>query len=319
MKKSALINLTVVAASIGAMQAAQAQSYPNHPIRIVTGGVGGGADFAARLIAQGLTASLGQQVVVDNRPNGVIPGEIVSKAAPDGYTLLVAGSSLWLGPLLRQAPYDTVRDFLPITLATASPTILVVHPALPAHSLKELIALAKARPGQLNYASAATGSSTHLAMELFKSMAGVNIVRVPYKGGAQAISDLIGGQVQLTFATGGEASPHIKSGKLRALAITTTQPSALVPGVPPMTAAGVPGYECITMLGAFAPAATPSAIIVRLNQEIVRFLGSPDYKERLFRTGVEAVGSTPEEFGIKIKSEIARMGKVIKDAGIREE
>ena len=298
---------------------ADAQDYPSKAVRVVTGGVGGGADFAARLIAQGITSGLGQQVVVDNRPNGVIPGQIVSRAAADGYTLLVAGSSLWIGPLLGDAPYDPVRDFSPVTLATVSPTILVAYPGLAAKSASELIGYARAHPGELNYFSAATGSSTHLAMELFNSMAKISIVRVPYKNGAQGLADLMSGQVQLTFATAGAAGPHMKSGKLKALGITSAQPSIVVPGVPPIATSGLPGYESITMLGVFAPAKTPAALIARLNREIAAFLTSPESGQKMLSAGVEAVGSSPQEFALKIRSEMTRMGKVIEDANIRAE
>ena len=295
------------------------QDYPNKPIRIVTGGIGGGADYVARLIAQGITGGMGQQVVVDNRPNGVMPGQIVSRAPADGYTLLVAGSSLWIGPLMGSAPYDPIKDFSPVILATIAPTILVSYPPLPVKSARELIVLAKAKPGELNYFSAATGSSTHLAMELFTAMAGVNIVRVPYKSGAQGLVDLMSGQVQLTFATAGAAGPHIKSGKLRALAITSAKPSVLVPGVPPVATSGLPDYESITMLGVLAPVNTPAMLVTRLNNEIARFLGNRESSLKLLNAGVEAVNSSPEEFALKIKSEMVRMGKVIKDAGIRAE
>jgi tripartite-type tricarboxylate transporter receptor subunit TctC len=294
------------------------QNYPNKPIRIVASAAGGSGDFAARLIAQGLSGVLSQQVVVDNR-GGVIPGEIVSKAPPDGYTLLIDAASFWIGPLLQETPYDPVKDFAPVTLTDSAPNVLVVNPSLPVKSVKELIALAKARPGELNYGSSSTGSTPHLAAELFNMMAGVKIVRVPFKGSGPAVISLLGGQVQLMFATAGSVAPHVKSGRLRALAVASLQPSALAPGLPTIAASGVPGYEAVAFEGMFAPAKTPVAIIDRLNQEIVRVLNRAEVKERFFNAGVETVGSTPEEFAAAIKSNVAKWGKLIKDAGIRDE
>lgn len=297
---------------------ASGQSYPSKPVRIVTSGLGGGADFAARLIAQGISGPLGQQVVVDNRASGVIPGETVAKAPPDGYTLLLYGSATWLTPLMRDhASYDAVRDLAPVTLVGGAPNVLVTHPALPVKSVKELIALAKARPGDLNYSSGGTGSSSHLAAELFKHIAGVDIVRVSYKSGAQETNDLIAGQVQMTFSTPASVMQHVKSGRLKPLAVTSLQPSTLVSGLPTI-ASTLPGYESISIHGMFAPAKTPETIIRRLHQEIVRFLNTAEAKEKFFNVGVEVVGSTPEELAAKVKTDMARMGKVIRDAGIRE-
>ncbi len=298
---------------------ASGQTYPNKPIRIVTIEPGGGGDLAARLIAQGLSGSLGQQVLVDNRGGGVIAIEIVAKAPPDGYTLLLYGGTLWIGPLLQNVSWDPVRDFSPITLAVTFPNIVAVHPSLPVKSVRELIALAQARPGELNYSSGSIGASTHLAAELFKSMAGVNIVRVPYKGGGPATIALVTGEVHLMFATVGLVTPHVKSGRLRALAVTTAQPSALAPGLPTVAASGVPGYESRSILGIFARARTPEVIINRLNQEIVRVLNRAEVKQRLFGSGVETVGSSPEESAATMKAETAKWGKVIKEAGIRVE
>ncbi len=294
------------------------QAYPTKVIRIVTSAPGGGSDVLSRLIAPGLTESLGQQVIVDNR--GSIAPEIVAKTPPDGYTVLVSGSPLWVLPLLRaHTPWDAVKDFAPITLAVSSPSILVVHPSLPVKSVKELIALAKARPGELNYASGTPGATPHLAAELFKVMAGVNIVRVGYKGTGPGILGVMSGQVELMFPNAGSAMPHVKSGRLRALAVCNAQPSALVPGLPTVAAAGLPGYETASPQAVLAPAKTPATLINRLHQEIVRVLNSADVKERLFNSGGEAVGSSPEEFAAKMKSDIARIGKLIKDAGIRVE
>jgi len=295
------------------------QDYPIKPIRIVSGELGGNVDFNARLIEPALTSALGQQVIVDNRPTGIIVGDIVAKAPPDGYTLLVAGGILWIGALLQKVPYDPVIDFSPISLTTSSPTVLVVHPLVAANSVKELIALAKSKPGELNYGSAGPGSAPHLAAELFKAMAGVNIVRISYRGAGPALNDLLGGQVQLMFSPASPAMPHVKSGRLRALAVTSLQPSALLPGVPTVASSGVPGYESSTIVGILAPAKTPDAIINRLNQAIVRSLNTPDVKQKSLNAGMEVVGSTPEQFAATMKSEMARLGKVIKDTGIRAE
>jgi len=296
-----------------------AQDYPTKPVRIVTGSVGGGNDQIARQIAQGVSGPLGQPVIVENRPSGVIPGDMVAKASPDGYTLLVTSAILWIGPLMQKSPYDPVKDFAPITLLATTPNVLVVHPSLPAKSVGELIAAAKAKQGALNYASAGAGGSTHLAAELFKSMAGVDIVKISYRGAGPAIVDLLGGQVHLMFATAGSVTPHIKSGKVRALAVTSAQPSVLVPGLPTIAASGVPGYVSASPYGMFATAGTPGAIIRRLNKEVVGVISTPEIRERFLNLGVEVVGSSPEQLASTVKSEMARMGKVIKDAGIRLE
>lgn len=298
-----------------------AQSYPNKPIHVIAPATGGGADLAARLIAQGITGPLGQPVVVENRPGGAILGQIVSKAQPDGYTLLLTGNTLWLLPLLQNnVPFDPVNDFAPISLIASAPLLLIVHPSVPANSVQELIALARAGPGKLNYAAAFTGSQNHLAGELFKTMASINIVAIPYKGLALALNDLMGGHVQLMFATPAAARPHVKSGRLRALAVTSAKPSALFPGMPTVGAAGLPGYESEgALIGMFAPTKTPEAIITRLNQEIVRVLNMPDVKEKFLNSGVEAVGGSPEEFAMTMKSDMAKWGKLIRDLGIRAE
>lgn len=294
------------------------QNYPTRPIRVITAGVGGGNDVSARLVAQGLSASIGQQVIVENRASGIITAEAVAKAAPDGYTVLVYGSTIWTTPLLQSTPYDPVRDFAPITMVASSPHVIVVHPSLPVKTVKELIALAKAKPGQLNDASLGTGTSTHLGAELFKSMAGVNIVRIPYKAAASQIGDLLGGQVQLTFSTTGAAMPLVKVGRLRALAVTSSKPSAMTPGLPTV-AVTVPGFESGAIYVMFAPAKTPAAIINRLNQETVRFLNQPEVKEKFFNGAMDVVASTPDELETKMKTEMSRLGKLIKDQGIRAE
>lgn len=302
--------------------AAFGQSYPVKPVRIVTAEPGGGNDFAARVLAQGLTRSLGQQVIVDNRggAGGAIAAEVAAKAPPDGYTLLLYAGNIWTIPLLRKnVPYDFVADFAPVTWIARSPNTVVVHPSLPVNSVRDLIALAKARPGQLNYASGGTGSATQLSVELFKSMAGVDIVRVPYKGNGPALNDLVAGQVQVMFPTAATVAPHLSSGRLKALAVTSAEPSALAPGLPTVASSGLPGYESISIYGLFAPSRTPAAIIRLVNHESAQYLRTPEVKERFFKAGVETVGSSPEEFAAVIKADMVKMARIIKDAGIREE
>ena len=292
------------------------------PVRLVTAEAGGGNDFIARAIVRGIGDSLGQQLIVDNRggAGGIIAAEIVARAAPDGYTLLVYAGNIWTIPLMKKSvPYNVGRDFAPLTWAARSPSTVVVHPSLPVKSIADLIALSRSKPGQLNYGSGGSGSSAHLAVELFKSMAKVNIVRVSYRGNAPAINDLIAGQIQLMFATAGAVAPHAGSGRLRALAVTSAQPTPLAPGLPTVASAGLPGYESLSIYGVFAPAKTPAAIVQQLNREMVRALNRPDIKDLFLAAGVEAVGSTPEDFAAAIKADTARLSKVISDAGIRAE
>ncbi len=296
------------------------QGYPAKPIRVLTTGLGGSTDLAARTVAQGLTDSAGWAVVVDNRGSTIVSSDMVSKAPPDGYTILVITDGLWRGPLFQKMPFDPVKDFAPITLVSRSPNILVVHPALPVRSVKELIALAKARPGELNYGAGAIGASTHLSSELFKVMAGVDIVHVPYRSTGGAVVPLISGQLQLMFGTTGTVTTHIKSGKLRALAISTAQPSALAPGLPTVAVAGnLPGFESAATAGVFVPAGTSPAIVKRLNEEIGRALVRPEVKERFANQGVEIVGGTPQETAAFVKSDMATTARIIKEAGIRVE
>ncbi len=301
---------------------ASGQDYPSKPIRIVTGGAGGGNDIIARLIAQGLTGTLGQHVIVDNRASGTIPGEVVSKAQPDGYTLVLGGRSFWIAPLLvsGKMPYDPVKDFSPITIPVSTANILAVHPLLPVKSVKELIALAKARPGELNYGASGMGSSPHLAAELFKAMAAVDIVRINYRAMGAVYIDLMTGQVQVAFGSATSVTPHITAGRLKALGVTSAQPSALAPGVPTVAASGLPGYEFVSPFVILAPARTPAPILNRLHQEIVLVLNDAGVKEKLLNGRIgEVVGSTPEQLAAMLKSEMAKWGKLIKDAGIRSE
>ena len=295
---------------------ALAEDYPAKPVRLITSDVGGAGDFVSRNLAPGLATALGQQIVIENRP--AYAAELVARAAPDGYTLLLYGPTVWITPLVRKSGWEPLKDFAPIGLTVRAPNLLVVTPTLPIKSVKDLVSLARARPGELNFASSETGSSTHLAAELFKYMAGVNIVRINYKGPAMAITDIITGRVQLMFLVASSVKPHIQSGKLRVLATTTEKPTSLFPGVPTV-AEFVPGYESAAQFGFFAPAQTPVAIVNRLSQETVRFLNLPEIRERYFNLGMEVVTNSPLQFGVMLKNETDKWTKVIKAAGIREE
>ena len=293
------------------------QSYPEKPTRVYSPQVGTSPDVVLRLIAEAVAGNLGQRMIVESR--GIIGVEVAAQALPDGYTLLHYSNVLWLMPLFRDnVRWDPVRDFSPITQTLTSPNVLVVHPSVPVSTAKELIAFAKARPGQLNYGSSSTGAGNHVAAELFKAMAGVDIARISYKGAGTAVIDLLAGQLHLMFPAAGSVMPHVKSGKLRALAVTSAKPSALVPGLPPLAASGLPAYESSSVAGLFAPAGTPEAIINRVNQEVVRVLNRTEIKKRLFTAGIEAIGSSPAELAGTIKSEMGTMEKVIKVAGLRE-
>lgn len=302
---------------LGAASPLAAQEYPAKPVRIVTGLAGGAADVFARLLGQGLPAQLGQPIVIDNRGGGLIPGDVIAKAPPDGYNLLLTGGNLWITALLQEAPYDAERDFAPISELVRTATILAVSSSLPATSVKELIALAKARPGVLNYSAGQIGGAAHLAGELFKNMAGVNIVHVPFKGNPQQITALLAGEVQLTFADVGLLLPHAKAGRIRALAVTTPQPSAMAPGLPTVAASGLPGYTSGAVYGLWAPAKTARPIIERLNVETVKLLRTNDAKQKLFAAGADVVASTPEEFAATIRADIAMWGKLIREVGIK--
>ncbi len=314
--RSVLVVWTLLGAASVPM-AAHAQSYPTKPVRVVTTETGTSADITGRILANRLTGSLGQQVIIDNR--GIVGPEIVSRAQPDGYTLLLYTNPLWLMGLFRDnVPWSTLRDFLPITVITRTPNVVVVNPSLPVKSMKELIAYAKAKPGELNYGSSSTGAANHVAVELFKAMAGVQIVRINYKGAGAAITALIGNELQVMFATAGSVSQHVKSGRLRALAVTTAQPSALVPGVPTVAAEVLPGYESASYSCLFAPAKTSSAIIDRLNREAVAILKGADIRDQFFNIGVEVVGGSPEQAAGMIRSEVDKMARVVKEAHLHE-
>jgi tripartite-type tricarboxylate transporter receptor subunit TctC len=298
-------------------RAANGQDYPTHPIRFVTAAVGGGIDFNARLLAQGLTERLKQQVVVDNRGGTSIAEQTVAKGMPDGYTLLVHNNTVWVSPLLGPVPYEHEKELAPITLLSRSPNILVVHPSLQVNTVKELVDRARAAPGEIDYASGPVGAANHLAAELFNALAGVKLVRIGYKGGGPALNDVLAGQVKVMFATTGSVSGHVKSGKLKGLAVTSAQPSPLAPGLPTVAASGVPGYAAEAIYGFWAPARTPPAILALLNREAVAMLNTPEVKQRFFNSGVESVGTTPQEFAAAIKSESRHLGAVIKKAGLR--
>jgi tripartite-type tricarboxylate transporter receptor subunit TctC len=303
-----------------AHSAAWGQEYPTRMIKIVTAAAGGGSDFIARIIAQGISPPLGQQIIIDNRGTGVLAGEAAARLPADGYNLTVQGGAFWVAPLLRKTAYDPVKDFSPISLVVREVNILAVHPSVPAQSVKELIAYARANPGKLNYSSPGVGSTTHLASELFKSMAGVNIVHVPYQGNQPAISAMMGNEVQMAIFDAGLITPQVRAGRLRALAVTSLEPSILAPGLPTMAASGLPGYESIGMTGIFAVGdKIPQPIITRLNQEILRLLAKPEVKEQFLKSGVELVGSTPEQFSEAMRADINKMGKLIKDLDLRVE
>jgi tripartite-type tricarboxylate transporter receptor subunit TctC len=309
--------LTVFAPAI-----AQAQRYPARPVRIVISfAAGGPTDILARLLAQRLFESMGQQFIVDNRPGGggTIGGQLAARAAPDGYTIFVGGiTSLAMAPHMhKDLPYDPFKDFAPITKLTIQPIMLVVHPVLPARSLKEFVALARAKPGAIDYASSGVGGSGHLAGELFKTVTGTSIVHVPYKSAAPALTDLTAGQVQVMFTTMLASVPLIRNGRLRPLAVTGAQRAAALPDVPTFAEAGVPNFDASSWNCMVAPTGTPAEIVARLNAELVRIVRDPTVLERLKGDGVTGTGSTPQELADYLKSESAKWGKVIRDAGIR--
>lgn len=296
--------------------AAWAQAYPVKPVRIVTVAPGSANDIVARLIAQEIRSGLGQPVVVDNR--GTVAAELVARAPADGYTLLLYGSAVWLSPFIRSTtPYDPVKDFAPITLVASSPNVVVVHPSLPVKSARELITLARSRPGEINYAAGSLGAAPHLAAELFKAMGKLNIVRVAYKGTGGSLIGILSGEVGLMFPTAGSVTPYIKAGKLRALAVTSLQPTALAPGLP-LLSESLPGYESVSLNGMLAPARTPDNIIRQINAEVAKVMTRADIKEKLVAAGTDAMSTSPEEFAAIIQADMAKWGKVIREAGIRE-
>ena len=309
-------------AALSAHYAAAQSAYPSRPIRlIVPSAPGGGTDFTARTLAQKLTDSLGQTVIVDNRAGaaGNIGVEIAAKSGPDGYTLVMPITSFSINPhLYSKLPFDTVKDFSPIVLASSAPLFLVITPSVPAKSVGELINVAKAKPGQLNYANSGNGTTAHLAGELFKKMAGVNLVSVPYKGGGPAVIDLIAGRVQIYFSTIPAALAHVQGGRLRGVAVTTTKRVNLIPDVPTVAESGLPGFEVVGWFGIFAPAGTPRPVVATLNKALNDALRAPDIQQRFSSQGLIPGGGTPEELGKFLRAEIAKWGALIKEAGIQD-
>jgi tripartite-type tricarboxylate transporter receptor subunit TctC len=297
------------------------QAYPNKPIRWIVPFPGGQAsDILARTIGQKLTEAWGQQVLVDNRPGagGNIGTDLAAKSPPDGYTIVMATAALPISvSVYSKLPFDPVKDFTPVSLLTQTPLVLVVNPSVPANSVKELIALAKSKPGEITFASSGNGTSHQLAGEMLKTTTGVKIVHVPYKGSAPAHVDLMGGQVTMMFDNIVAVLPHIKTGKLKPLAVTTPKRSPALPDVPTMPETGVPGFEATAWFGVLAPAGTPKEIIDKLNSEMVKILNMPDVKERFTSQGAEIAGSTPEEFAAFMKTEIEKWAKVAKESGAR--
>src|SRR5688572_4313943 len=313
-----------VAAPAGwqALAAAQ-QAYPVKPVRIISiFPPGGGNDLLSRTVAQKLSENLKQQVIVENRPgaNGIIGTEAAARAAPDGYTIVLIPSGHAVNATLyKKLPYDSIKDFTPITLIGSSPLVLAVHPSMPVKNVKDLIALAKARPGQLTYASSGVGASGHLAGAMFETMTGTKMVHIPYRGMALAVSDIIGGQVYMTFGTSLSVVPHVRPGRLRALAMTGAQRSPAYPQLPTMAESGVPGYEASLWYGFAGPARMPPEIVQRLNSEIVAVLALPEIRERLTGQGVDVRTTTPEEFARLLVSDLARWAKVVERAGVKAE
>jgi tripartite-type tricarboxylate transporter receptor subunit TctC len=315
MREAHVATCLVAAALAVVTSTAYSQTYPTKAIRIITSPAGGGNDFPARLIARALTAPLGQQLIVDNRPT-VLLADIVAKAPPDGHTLLVTGSAHWIGPLLEKVTYDAVKDFAPITLLDRAPSVLVVHPSLPVKTVRQLVALAKSRPGELNFSVGGIGTSNFLGAIMFNHMAGVNVVRIPYKGTGPALAAVMTGEVHAMFGSAGGAAPHVQSGRLRALAVGSAHPSPLAPGVPTLEASGLPGFISEALHALFAPAATAPAVVAKLNQEVTRYLNSPEARDMFLKAGIEVAPGTPEELTAVMKSEVARVSKVLKAAGM---
>ncbi len=317
----------LAAALLSPLIAAQAASpgagrYPDKPVRVILSVPAGGTpDVVARMVTPGLSSLLGQQLVVDNRggAGGMIGAEIVAKAAPDGYTLFVSspGALTILPHLRKQVPYDTLRDFAPISLIAIGPFLLITHPSVPAKSVRELIALAKAEPGKLNYASAGNGTANHLAMELFKSMAGVNITHVPYKGAPQAVTDVLGGHMNMMFNSIAPVLQHIKAGRVRLLGVASARRSPQLPDTPTISEAGVPGFEAVNWFGLFAPAGTPKSIVARLNDALVKVVRAPELRAQFEAQGSDPVGSSPEEFAAFIRRDMAMYAQVVKVSGAK--
>jgi len=318
---AAVLGACTTAALLAFPNASLAQTYPNKPVRfIVPFAAGGSTDIIARAVGTRVSELIGQPVVVENRPGGgtVIGTETVARSSPDGYTLLVVPAPFTINPsLLPKLPYDSLNDFTPITLINTTPLVVVVNPSVPARSVKELIALAKSKPGTLNYGSSGTGGSNHLAGELFQVMAGVKMVHIPYKGNAPALTDLVGGHVDLVFNGLTSAYPLIKSGRIRALAVTSARRSAVLPEMPTLDEAGLKGFEAVAWNGLAGPAKTPAEVVDRLSDAVRKVVGNPEIRERLKAEGSDPVGSTPAEFAKFLRDEITKWAKVIKLSGAK--
>jgi len=319
---SGLVGIAYTAASV-AQKGPAAPDYPTKPIRIIVPqSPGASTDITARLVAQGLNEAFKQPVIVDNRPgsSGIAGTELVARAAPDGYTLMVVASSFSINPALgRKLPYDSIRDFTTVTQLSKFPNMLAAHPSAPVKTLQDVIAYARAKPGQLNYASAGVATGTHMTVELLKFMTGIDLLHVPYKGGGPAMTAAIGGQTQLVVGTSVGMLTHVRAGKLRAIAVTSAHRSAAAPDIPTFAESGVPGYEHEPWNGMFGPAGMPKSVLARVNAEVTRILRSPEVKKIFERDAADVVGSTPEQFGAVLKAEIEKWTKVAKAAGIKAE
>lgn len=317
----AVVRIALLAIGSGMVNAAAVDDYPSRPLRaIVPNAPGGGSDISARIVASSLSESMGQQVVVDNRPGagGTLGVSIAARAQPDGYTVLMGNISTHgiNVAVLKSLPYDPVKDFAPVSMLGTTPNVLVVHPAVPAATFKEFIAHVKANPGKIRYGSSGVGGSPHLAMELLESLTGLDMLHVPYKGSGPVTIDLLGGQIHTTSASVTSQLPHIKSGKLRALAVTSAKRTPQLPDVPTVIESGVPGYEVTIWYGLFVPAGVPRGIVSRLNAALVKVLNDPKVEERMASAGIDAVSSTPAELAAFVKSEIAKWREVVRIAGV---
>jgi tripartite-type tricarboxylate transporter receptor subunit TctC len=314
-KLSGLIAAALIASVAGA------QDYPVKPVRVILSVPAGATpDVTARLVTPGLANVLGQPMVVDNRggAGGLIGAEIVSKATPDGYTIFISSpGALTILPHLRKVPYDTLKDFVPVSLISVGPFVLVTHPSVPVDSVKSLIALAKAQPGKLNGASAGNGTANHLALELFKQMAGVDITHVPYKGAPQAVTDVLAGHIQMTFNSIAPIIAHIRAGRMKVLGVASSKRSSQLPEVPTISEAGVPGFEAENWFGLFVPAQTPKKIIARLNEAIVKVMRSPEIQKQFIALGAEPVGNSPEEFAAFVRRDMEKYAKVVRISGAK--
>ena len=314
-KLSCLIAAALLASAAGA------QDYPVKPVRVILSVPAGATpDVTARLVTPGLANVLGQPMVVDNRggAGGLIGAEIVSKAAPDGYTIFISSpGALTILPHLRKVPYDTLKDFAPVGMISVGPFLLVTHPSVPVDSVKSLIALAKAQPGKLNGASAGNGTANHLALELFKQMAGVDITHVPYKGAPQAVTDVLAGHIQMTFNSIAPIIAHIRAGRMKVLGVASSKRSSQLPEVPTISEAGVPGFEAENWFGLFVPAQTPKKIIARLNEAIVKVMRSPEIQKQFIALGAEPVGNSPEEFAAFVRRDMEKYAKVVRISGAK--